>query len=161
MTPRTVLVVLGLMCIASFTTPALAQDTLSAGELLRTRYVRIAAPAVAPEWLTGHLVALDSTQFVLQTVRAKPWRIPRDRVTAIQIGVGRGRTESILRGMGIGALAGFGSLLAYEYLLYGTGEWFGLFAFIFGVPVGALSGGVVGASQSDLRWVDVVVAPAP
>ena len=89
---------------------------LSTDELLRTRHVRIAAPAVSPGWLTGHLLTIDSVAYVMQTIRPEAWRIPRHQVTAIQIGAGRGPTESILRGAGIGALAGGGLPLTYEVL---------------------------------------------
>ena len=157
---RNALIAIGLSWATFPGTPVLAQDTLSTDELLRTRHVRIAAPAVSPGWLTGHLLTIDSVAYVMQTIRPEAWRIPRHQVTAIQIGAGRGPTESILRGAGIGALVGGGLLLTYEALVYGPNDMFGLVAFLIGVPVGGLAGAVVGSQQSDLEWVDVEVGAA-
>ncbi|HEV2148633.1 MAG TPA: hypothetical protein VGR37_14610, partial [Longimicrobiaceae bacterium] len=134
--------------------------------------VRVIAPTVAPEPAVAQVMGVRGDSLVLRDpYTGREQVLPLDAVQALEIGAGRSRTRSTLRGAAIGAGVGAVAIGALGYAAVRDDTqsdpglnalWMGGF---FGAPLGGALGGLAGWSVGTERWVrlppltGVTVAP--
>ena len=137
--------------------PVRAQDTLTTAQLLRARSVRIFAPSVSSDTLVGHLKGVDRNQLVIYTRGARTVEVPASTICSVEVRVGLQKADAGIFGFLGGAVGGFFVFLLWANAAYENDEYNALGALLLGVPLGALTGAIIGIRTADPHWEPVIV----
>ena len=136
--------------------PCWAQDTIPVDRLKDLSAVRITAPSLSPRPVQGRVISTDSSGVVI-VARDATVRILQGDIASLQRPIRGSRGNSALLWGLVGAVSGFVAVNAGLNMQYQNDENNGLYAWLYGVPGGAVVGGLLGAMIPRPRWVELKI----